>query len=100
MGCRRDCDRGHVVGDQDRDRSNFMDSMEPFAWEVAAMKGNFHPPTRDSRFVLEADDDGWVASLNDARWCNCVFPRSCGDGLILCSRVKRPRHASSGQGWG
>ena len=28
--------------------------------------------------LLEADDDGWAASLNDARWCNCVLQRSCG----------------------
>ena len=28
--------------------------------------------------LLEADDDGWAASLNDARSCNCVVQRRCG----------------------
>ena len=33
--------------------------------------------------LLEADDDGWVAWLTDARWCNCVVQRSC-EGWTEC----------------
>ena len=31
--------------------------------------------------------DVWAASSKDARWCNCVVQRSCGDGLCLSLRV-------------
>ena len=32
--------------------------------------------------IVESDEhNGWAASLNGARWSNCVDQRSCGDGL-------------------
>ena len=37
--------------------------------------------------LLEADDDGWAASLNDARRCNWLDQHSCGDGRSLSPRV-------------
>ena len=38
---------------------------------------------QEEGIFLEADDDGWAASLNDARWCNCGCNTVAGDGLSL-----------------
>ena len=35
--------------------------------------------------LLEADDDGWAASLNDASWCNCVFSSQSRERAVFVS---------------
>ena len=77
-GGRRDCDKGYFVGGQDWRRRNFTDCIEPFEWEGSGDErflNSFISIHRHETggILLEDDDDGWAASLNDARWCNCLF---------------------------